>query len=82
MDIILALIIVYDMTNHRCYSNITNDKQWTRSMDLGEPAWLTHYLLSSSWLRCINFANKSSATAELVRDAENVHFSVDDVRKT
>ena len=26
--------------------------------------------------------NKSSATAELARDAENVDFSMDDVRKT
>ena len=28
------------------------------------------------------YLNKSSATAELARDAENVDFSVDDVRKT
>jgi len=28
------------------------------------------------------FGNKSSATAELARDADNVHFSVDNVRRT
>jgi len=29
-----------------------------------------------------NYTNKSSATAELARDAGDVDFSVDDVRKT
>ena len=41
---------------------------------------------SSNRLACYkeppNNYNKSSATAELARDADNVDFSVDNVRKT
>ena len=34
------------------------------------------------WTSLLSSVDKSSATAELARDAENVDFSVDDVRKT
>jgi len=36
----------------------------------------------SSQLSLPSDINKSSATAELARDADDVDFSVDDVRKT
>ena len=50
----------------------------------GNETWHTDRVLKRDVHRHINItkANKSSATAELARDAENVDFSVDDVHKT